>query len=66
MTAPRWLPGLILFLVAAVTGWMVWQLRGRDEVPPLYGPPRSDYVLIDYELVALDETEKPKYNRLLL
>lgn len=55
MSFSRWLPGLILFLVAAVTGWMVWQLREREAPPPLYGPPRSDYVLVDYELVALDE-----------
>lgn len=55
MTTPRWLPGLVLFLVAAVTGWMVWQLQRREEAPPLYGPPRSDYTLIDYELVALDD-----------
>lgn len=55
MTAPRWLPGLILFLAAAASGWLLWQLREVDETPPLYGPPRSDYVLMDFELMALDE-----------
>lgn len=55
MNPSRWLPGAILFLVATITGWMLWQLRERDEPPPLYGPPRSDYTLVEYELVALDE-----------
>jgi len=57
----RWLPGAVLFLVAAVTGWMVWKLHQREEVPPLYGPPRSDYMLIDYEMVALDEAGKESF-----
>lgn len=55
MTLPRWLPGLLLLLVAAVTGGLVWQLQRSEEPPPLYGPPRSDYVLVDFELVSLDE-----------
>lgn len=55
MTMPRWLPGLLLFLVAAVTGWMVWQLQRGETPPPLVGPPRSDYVLVDFELVSLDD-----------
>jgi lipopolysaccharide export system protein LptC len=55
MTLPRWLPGLLLFLVAAGSGWLVWQLQRAEAPAPLYGPPRSDYVLIDFELVALDE-----------
>jgi lipopolysaccharide export system protein LptC len=55
MTLPRWLPGVLLFLVALATGWLVWQLRREDEPVPLVGPPRSDYLLIDFEMVALDE-----------
>ena len=55
MTLPRWLPGLLLLLVAAVTGWFVWQLQLGEEPLPLVGPPRSDYVLVDFELVSLDE-----------
>ena len=49
------LPVVLLLLVAAVTGWMVWQLSEEEAPPPLYGPPRSDYVLIDFEMVSLDE-----------
>ena len=51
----RFLPGLVLFVVAAVTGWMVWQLREDEAPPPLYGPPRSDYMLLDFEMLSLDE-----------
>ena len=49
------LPGVLLALAVAVTGWMVWQLQEDDLPPPLYGPPRSDYVLIDFEMLSLDE-----------
>jgi lipopolysaccharide export system protein LptC len=55
VTLPRWLPVLLLFVVAVATGWMVWQLNRGDEPPPLVGPPRSDYLLMDFELVSLDE-----------
>lgn len=55
MMLPRWTPGALLLVVAAATGWLVWQLQRGEEPPPLYGPPRSDYVLIDFEMVALDE-----------
>lgn len=58
---PRWLPGLILLLLAVATGWMVWQLQRHDTSPPLIGPPRSDYQLIDFELVALDEQGKESF-----
>ena len=57
----RWLPGLVLFVVAAVTGWMVWQLRGEEAPPPLYGPPRSDYLLMDFDLVSLDDNGKESF-----
>lgn len=56
MTLPNWVPGALLFVVAAATGWLVWQLQRGEAPAPLYGPPRSDYVLIDFEMVALDET----------
>lgn len=56
------LPGLILFLLALVTGWMVWQLRVDQEPPPLYGPPRSDYVLVDFEMLALDDVGNESFS----
>jgi lipopolysaccharide export system protein LptC len=55
MTLPRWLPGVVLLLLALATGWMVWKLRVVEAPAPLYGPPRSDYLLVDYELVSLDD-----------
>jgi lipopolysaccharide export system protein LptC len=56
MTLPRWLPTLLLLLAVVASGWLLWQLREPDAGPPLYGPPRSDYVLMDFELMALDES----------
>lgn len=47
---------LVLALIAAATGWLLWQLRERDAPPVLVGPPRSDYSLERFELVALDES----------
>ena len=55
MTLPRWVPVALLLLVAVASSWLVWQLQRREEPAPLVGPPRSDYVLIDFEMVALDE-----------
>jgi len=44
----------LLLLGVGLAGLVVWQLRPR---PPLPGPvpPRSDYVLRNFELVSLDE-----------
>lgn len=54
MTLPRWLPVTLLALLAAISGWWLYRLQ-RAEVPPaLVGPPRSDYTLEAFELVALD------------
>ncbi|GIX35473.1 MAG: hypothetical protein KatS3mg126_1252 [Lysobacteraceae bacterium] len=46
---------LVLAGLAAVTSWLVWQLRADEGPPELVGPPRSDYQLEDYELIAFDE-----------
>jgi lipopolysaccharide export system protein LptC len=55
MRLPPWVPIALLVLVAAASSWLVWQLQRGEEPVALYGPPRSDYTLIDFELVALDE-----------
>lgn len=44
---------LVLLAAAALTGWSVWQ-AGSDATGPVVGG-RSDYVLEDFEMVALDE-----------
>jgi len=49
------LPGIVLLLFAAVTGYWVWQTWKPEAEPILVGPPRSDYFLVDFELVALDK-----------
>lgn len=46
---------VLLVLAAAVTGWLVWQLREDEEPPQLVGPPRSDYFVDQFELIAFDE-----------
>ena len=46
---------LLLGLVAAATQWLVW-LNGRSgEADSFVGPPRSDYVLSDFELDVLND-----------
>lgn len=54
MTRSRRTAAVLLVLVAAASSVWVWQLRDDDEPPTLVGPPRSDYLLFDFELVALD------------
>jgi lipopolysaccharide export system protein LptC len=61
MSLPRWVPIALLALLAATSSWLVWQLRKEHEPPPLYGPPRSDYVLLQYELTALDDNGKESF-----
>jgi lipopolysaccharide export system protein LptC len=48
------LPFAVLLLLAAASGWLLWQLREPPAPPALVGPPRSDYTLEEFELVALD------------
>lgn len=51
----RQIPILIgLLLAAAVTGWLVWLLREPAPAAALTGPPRSDYFLTDFSMVALN------------
>lgn len=43
----------LLLAGALISGWSVWTQRSR-EAAPAGAPARSDYVLIDFELIALD------------
>lgn len=56
--------GIVLaLLVLATVGsaiW-VWQLRREQEPPTLIGPPRADYLLYDFDLIALDEDGKESF-----
>lgn len=52
---------IVLLLVAAiVSGWAVWH-RGNEEMPVVAGNGRPDYVLHDFELVALDDQGKESF-----
>ena len=51
----------MLLLVAAVSSWMLWRLYQREAPATLYGPPRSDYTLIDFDLLALDGEGKESF-----
>ena len=56
----RW-PLAVLALFVLASSWLLWQWRDDDAPPPLVGPPRSDYQLIDFELIALDEAGKESF-----
>jgi lipopolysaccharide export system protein LptC len=46
---------LLLGAVALVTQWLLWLERPGDRGDTFVGPPRSDYVALDYVLVARDK-----------
>jgi lipopolysaccharide export system protein LptC len=50
---------LVLLVAALLTGWSVW--RQREAVPLAEGGARADYVLEDFELVALDERGRESF-----
>lgn len=61
MSPSRRIVAVLLLAAAVLSGVWVWQLR-KDEAPPsLVGPPRSDYALQDFSLIALDETGKESF-----
>lgn len=53
MTWKAWLT-LVLSVLAIVTGWSAWLQRADPERPAI-GPARSDYVLRDFEMTALNQ-----------
>ena len=61
MNSPRRFAAALLALIAAVSSLWVWQMRRDDGPPVLIGPPRSDYLLYDFELLALDEGGKESF-----
>lgn len=46
---------VVLLALAAASSWWVYVLSRDEGPPPLVGPPRSDYTLTDFELIALDQ-----------
>ena len=51
---------LLLLVGAIATGWSVWNHRDRGGIGP-GSSGRSDYVLHDFELVALDDAGKESF-----
>lgn len=50
----RGIATLLLLAAAAISGWALWNQRTKDDA--LAAPTgRADYVLVDFELVALNE-----------
>lgn len=62
MSLPRWVPGALLLVAAATSSLALWWLYRQDEPEPLTGPPRSDYFLSDFDLVALDSGGKESFH----
>lgn len=62
MSLPRWIPAAALLLAAASSSLALWWFYRQDEPEPLTGPPRSDYFLTDFELVALDAQGKESFH----
>ena len=58
----NWRATLTLFLVAAaaLSGWAVWH-RGAGGAPVVAAGERPDYVLHDFELVALDDEGRESF-----
>lgn len=51
---------LVLLVAAAATGWSLWRERGpASDAPAVAG--RPDYVLEDFELIALDEQGRESF-----
>lgn len=50
-----WLIVLLLALLAGGSQWLLWYLRLPAERPGFVGPPRSDYLLEDFDLKVLNE-----------
>lgn len=58
MTLPgmswRGVVSLVLLVIAAVSGWSLWSKRNAADADVVAAGSRPDYVLHDFELVALD------------
>jgi len=56
----RTIVGGVLLVVALLSGWSLWKNREGTADDNLAGG-RADYVLVDFELVALDETGREAF-----
>lgn len=61
MNARQGLVAVLLAALALGSGWLLWLLRDPRPAQELTGPPRSDYQLIDFSLVVLDELGRESF-----
>lgn len=62
MSRSRQISAALLLALAVASGWALWLLRDRPDTEVLTGPPRSDYQLERFELVALDASGKEAFS----
>ncbi len=61
MRLPGWLPALALCLAALGSGVALWVFYQSEKPVVLTGPPRSDYFLVDFELISLNDEGKEAF-----
>lgn len=61
MRLPGWVPAAGLVIAALASGIALWFLYRGEEPVALTGPPRSDYFLVDFELVSLNQEGKEAF-----
>lgn len=61
MRLPGWVPAVVLVIAVLASGIALCFLYRGEELAPLTGPPRSDYFLVDFDLVALDQQGKEAF-----
>ncbi|MDZ4350116.1 MAG: LPS export ABC transporter periplasmic protein LptC [Xanthomonadaceae bacterium] len=58
----RDIAGSVVAVLAIASSIAVWQLRSDDAIQEFTGPPRADYTLDNYQLVALDESGRAAFS----
>ncbi len=58
MTRHLWT--IVLFVLAVLSSILVWNLSSSPDITP-EGPPRSDYVLYNFEMTTLDDNGKESF-----
>lgn len=52
----------LLAVLAILSGWWLWSLTDDDDATALTGPPRSDYSLENFQLIAMDERGRESFS----
>lgn len=62
MNLQQTLVALVLILVTGFSGWLLFRDRIKDKEPNFIGPPRSNYILQDFELSSFDAEGKLSFS----